>query len=73
VDGLRAAILARPDIFVGTMTEKLMIYALGRGVEAEDAPAVRAIVRAARDQQYRFSSLVLGLVASDQFQMRSAE
>ena len=73
VDGLRAAILARPDLFVGTMTEKLMTYALGRGVEAGDAPAVRAIVTTARDQQYRFSSLVLGLVASDQFQMRSAE
>ena len=73
VDGLRGAILARPDLFVGTMTEKLMTYALGRGLEAEDAPAVRAIVKRARDAQYRFSTLVLGLVASDQFQMRNAE
>jgi len=70
VAGLRAALLSRPELFVGTVTEKLMTYALGRGVEYYDAPAVRAIVRDARRQDYRFSSLVLGVVSSSPFQMR---
>ena len=73
VAGLRNALLTKSDQVVTTVTEKLMTYALGRGLEAEDAPAVRAIVKRARDEQYRFSTLVLGLVASDQFQMRNAE
>ncbi len=73
VDGvvtLRSAILARPEVFVGTMTEKLLTYALGRGVEARDMPAVRRIVRDARRDDYRFSSIVLGIVQSVPFQMR---
>jgi hypothetical protein len=57
-------------LFVGTVTEKLLTYALGRGVEYFDAPAVRAIVRDARRQDYRFSSLVLGVVSSSPFRMR---
>ena len=67
---LRQAILDRPELFVGTMTEKLMIYALGRGVSAEDMPDVRRILREASANDYRFSSLVLGIVKSVPFQMR---
>jgi hypothetical protein len=73
VDGvvtLRQAIVARPENFVGTMTEKLLIYALGRGVESYDRPAVRRIVRDASRDGYRFSSLVRGIVHSTPFQMR---
>jgi len=73
VDGpaeLREAILARPDVFVRTLTQKLMTYALARGLEPEDMPAVRAIVRAAADDDYRFSALVLGIVRSVPFRMK---
>ncbi len=75
VDGpvaLRQALLARPEVFVGTMTEKMLTYALGRGLEHYDMPAVRAIVRDAGRSDYRFSSLVLGIVNSAPFQMRAA-
>ncbi len=70
VTGLEAALLNRPENFVGTFAEKLMTYALGRGVEWYDEPAIRAIVRDARAQDYRVSSLVLGIVKSPAFQMR---
>ena len=70
VAGLRKALLSRPELFVTTATEKLLTYALGRGVEYYDAPAVRAITRDARSNDYRFSSLVLGIVKSSPFQMR---
>jgi hypothetical protein len=73
VDGvvtLRQAILDRPELFVGTMTEKLLTYALGRGVGPEDMPGVRRIMREASANDYRFSSLVLGIVKSVPFQMR---
>lgn len=70
VAGLRGALLSRPELFVTTVTEKLLTYALGRGVEYYDAPAVRAITRDARSNDYRFSSLVLGIVKSSPFQMR---
>jgi mono/diheme cytochrome c family protein len=70
VAGLRNAVLARPEPFVNTVTEKLMTYALGRGLEFYDAPATRAIARHARSNDYRFSSLVLGIVNSSPFQMR---
>jgi hypothetical protein len=63
-------VLSRPDLFVTTVTEKLLTYALGRGLEYYDAPTVRGIVRDARDQDYRFSSVVLGVVKSAPFQMR---
>ena len=69
---LRNAILSQPERFVRTATEKLMTYALGRALTAADMPTARAIVRAAADDDYRFSSLVLGLVTSDAFQMRIA-
>jgi hypothetical protein len=73
VDGivtLRAAIMKRPDVFVRTMTQKLLTYAVGRGLEPADMPALRAIVRGADAQGDRFSALVLGVVKSEPFQMR---
>ncbi len=73
IDGLEAALLARPELFATTLTEKLMTFALGRGVEYYDAPAVRKIVRDAGQDDYRFSSLILGIVNSVPFQMRRAE
>jgi mono/diheme cytochrome c family protein len=75
IDGvvaLRQALMTRPDVLVGTMTEKLMTYALGRRVEPVDMPAVRAIVRQAARDGYRFSSIVRGIVSSVPFQMRLA-
>jgi hypothetical protein len=75
VDGvvaLRQALMREPDIFVSTVTEKLMTYALGRGLTASDMPAIRTIVRDARREDYRFSAIVLGIVRSAPFQMRSA-
>jgi mono/diheme cytochrome c family protein len=70
VGGLEAALLRRPELFVGAFTEKLLTYASGRGVEYYDAPAVRAIVRDARAQEFRMSAIVLGIVKSKPFQMR---
>ena len=70
---LQKAVLSRPEHFVSTMTEKLLIYALGRGVDYNDAPAIRKIVRDARATDYQFSSLVAGIVSSTPFQMRSAQ
>ena len=68
--GLKKAILGRSDQFVKTLTEKLLTYGLGRAMEYFDAPAVRAIERAASADDYRFSSLILGIVKSTPFQMR---
>ena len=59
-----------PYQFVHTATEKLLTYALGRGVEYYDAPAIRKIMREAADSDYRWSSLILGIVKSTPFQMR---
>jgi hypothetical protein len=73
MNGLRSALLRKPEMFVGTVTEKLMTYGLGRGLEYYDAPSVRRIVLNARTQDYRFSSLVLGIVSSDPFQMRMSQ
>ena len=70
VAGLREAVLERPDVFVGRMTEKLLTYGLGRGVDYHDAPAVREIVRTAARDDYSFSSLILAIVESSPFQMR---
>jgi hypothetical protein len=70
VAGLRQVLVQHPDIFVGTLTEKLMTYALGRGLDYYDMPAVRKIVREAAAHDYRFSSLVLGIVNSTPFQKR---
>jgi hypothetical protein len=73
VDGvvsLRRALLRQPELFVGTVVEKLMTYALGRGVAADDMPAVRGIIREAAARDYRFSTIVLGIVESTPFTMR---
>jgi mono/diheme cytochrome c family protein len=73
VTGLEQSILARPEMFVGTLSEKLLTFALGRGVESYDAPAVRRIVRDARQADYHVSSLILGIATSTPFQMRRSE
>jgi mono/diheme cytochrome c family protein len=73
VDGvvtLRKALMRDPEIFVGALTEKLLTYAVGRGVAPNDMPTVRAIVRDARRTNYSFASLVSGVVNSAAFQMR---
>jgi hypothetical protein len=70
VDGLRD-MLSSSDLFLTTMTEKLLTYALGRGIEHYDMPTVRAIVRRAADEDYRFSAFVLGVVESPAFRMRT--
>ena len=72
VEGLENALLRRPELFVGTVAEKLMIYALGRGLEFYDAPATRTIVREARSRDYRLSAIILGVVKSQPFQMRTS-
>src|SRR6185436_30785 len=71
VDGivsLRQALLRQPEIFVGTVTEKLMIYALGRGLQPYDMPSIRAIVKETAQSNYRFSSIVMGIINSTPFQ-----
>ena len=70
--GLRAQVLKSPAQFATTITDKLLMYALGRSVEASDAPTVRAIVREAARDDYRFSTIVLGIVNSTPFQMRKS-
>jgi len=67
---LRRALLARPEVIVRTMTGKLMTYATGRALQYYDMPAVRAIVNDASKNNYKFSSIVLGIVKSDPFQKR---
>ena len=73
IEGLRAGLLRRPELFAGTLTEKLLTYAIGRGLEPSDAPAVRAITRASSAAEYRFSSMILGVVNSAPFQMRRSQ
>ena len=73
VSGLRRALLDKSDVFISTLTEKLMIYALGRGVEYYDKPAVRDIHRQAARNDYRFSALIEGIVTSAPFRMRTAD
>ena len=74
IDGvvsLRKALTASPDMFARTFTEKLLTYALGRGLDYRDMPVVRSIVRDAARDNYRFSSVLMGIVQSTPFQMRS--
>ena len=68
--GLRTLLLARPEQFVGTVTEKLLAYAIGRGPEYFDRPVVRRITRDAALDDYRWSSIIVGIVQSDSFRMR---
>ena len=71
--GVQALLLDKPELFVSALSEKLMMYALGRNVQYYDAPAIRAVVRAAAAKNYAFSAIVEGIAASPPFQMRSAE
>ena len=74
VDGpiaLRNALLARPEVFAGTVTEKLMTYALGRGLEPIDMPLVRSVLNDAARSDYSLQSIILGIVGSRAFQMRT--
>ncbi len=71
VQGLEEGMLKRPALFVGTLTEKLLTFALGRGIEPADAPAVREIVRQSAQNDYRFSEIIARIVTSPPFQMRT--
>ncbi|HET9833711.1 MAG TPA: DUF1592 domain-containing protein, partial [Vicinamibacterales bacterium] len=73
VVGLRRNLVAQPEIFVGVMTEKMLTYALGRGLEYYDMPAVRTIIRDGKSTDYRFSSIVLGIARSTPFQMKESK
>jgi len=68
---LQKAMLARPEVFVGTVTEKLLTYALGRGLEPYDMPVVRKVLRSAAKDNYRLEPIILGIVQSTPFQMRT--
>jgi hypothetical protein len=68
--GLRGVLMSDPDRFVRTVTEKMLTYALGRGLEHYDMPAVRSIARDAAKSNYRASSLIAGIVKSRPFLMR---
>lgn len=70
---LARVFLDQPDLFASTVVEKLLTYALGRGVEYYDAPAVRSIVRRAAASEYRWSSLISGIVTSEPFRMRMSD
>ncbi|MEO8257548.1 MAG: DUF1592 domain-containing protein [Acidobacteriota bacterium] len=74
VDGpaaLRNAILSRPDAFVSTLTERMLTYALGRGIEPVDMPVVRRVVRKAAQNDYRITAIIMGIIESAPFQMRT--
>jgi mono/diheme cytochrome c family protein len=73
IPGLRQALLERPELFINTVTEKLLTYALGRGLEYYDAAAVRKIRQDAARNDNRFSSIILGIVNSAPFQMRRSQ
>ncbi len=73
LSGLRALLLDRREQFVRTVTEKLLTYALGRGIEHYDLPVVRGIVREAAANEYRWSAIIMGIVQSTPFQMRSTK
>jgi len=69
--GLRQALISQPELFARTFTEKMLTYALGRGIDYHDMPALRAIVREAARDNYRFSSIVKGIVRSKPFEFRN--
>jgi hypothetical protein len=70
---LRALLSSRRDDFVTTVIDKLLIYAVGRGVEYYDRPVIRRILKNTREADYRWSSVILNIVASEPFQMRRSE
>jgi hypothetical protein len=71
--GLKTALLSHPEEFVSTVSEKLLMYAIGRNVQYFDQPAVRAIMKAGARDNYTFASLVMGVVESVPFQMRETQ
>ena len=71
--GVKQLLLNDPQRFVGAMTQKLLMYGIGRNVQYFDAPAVRKIVRDAAANDYKFESLVLGVAKSAPFQMRTVK
>jgi hypothetical protein len=71
--GLRKVLMSHSDEFMTTLTEKMLTYAVGRGLDSTDAPAIRAIKREAARSNYKFGSLVQGIVTSTPFQMRMAQ
>lgn len=73
VSALEEALLSRPEVFVGTLAEKLLTFSLGRGVEYYDAPAIRKIVRESQAADYRFSSIIVALTRSTPFTMRRSQ
>jgi Protein of unknown function (DUF1592)/Protein of unknown function (DUF1588)/Protein of unknown function (DUF1585)/Protein of unknown function (DUF1587)/Protein of unknown function (DUF1595) len=73
VEEIERNLLLRPELFVGTMTEKLVTFALGRGIEPEDGPYIRRVVRQAASSDFRFSSIVESIVHSPIFQTRSRQ
>jgi hypothetical protein len=70
--GLRNVLMGMEDEFTRTVVRKLLVYALGRGVEYYDQPAIRQIIRDSASDDYRWSSVILGIVNSTPFQMRRA-
>jgi hypothetical protein len=72
VDGLEQGLLRRPELFVGTLAEKLLTFALGRGIEPYDGPAIRRIIKEAEVDDFRFSSIIVAVVNSTPFQMRKS-
>lgn len=73
VGGLESALIRHPELFVSTFTEKLLTFALGRGIEHHDGPAIRRIVQNAKAKNYRLSAIILGIVNSTPFKMRQVE
>ena len=73
VEGIEAAIMKRPEAFVGTLTEKLLTFSIGRGVEHFDGPEVRSIVSAAKQKDFRFSAIIEGIVLSKPFRFRKVQ
>jgi len=73
VAGVKSLLLKDPDRFVGAIAQKLLMYSIGRNVQYFDAPAVRKIVRDSAANDYKFSSLVLGVTKSAPFQMRTVK
>jgi len=73
VKGMREALLKYSPQFVRVVTENLFIYALGRGTEYYDMPLIRSIVRDSESKNYRFSSLILGIVKSEPFQVNQKQ
>ena len=73
VTGLEKALRKRPELFVRTLTENLLMFGLGRGIDEHDAPAIRKVIRQAKANNYRFSSIIFGIVNSVPFRMRRTQ